>query len=173
MKSIVFIYLIFSLQSSLFAQTQTDPGLDKFIGNWRWVNNTDTLEIVLQKQTVNHPITGVSFETISGWHKYVLNGALQQSSINYVGTLAFSDFNNPNSAEKVTIMANSYGNRCLLAAPFIDVHLHKTFELFLTLLPNSLTQLNWDLRQPRGLYAGPAGLNGVFSLPKNLVLTKL
>ena len=144
--------------------------LDTGVG---WVSNTDTLEIVLHKQTVNHPITGVSFEAIAGWHKYVKNGVVQQSSFGHIGTLLFSDFNNPLSYENVNLDGGTYGNRALLIYSFIDIQLHKTFELFLTLLPNSLTQLNWDLRQPRGLYAVPAGLNGVFSLPRNLVLTKL
>ena len=173
MKHSILLTILVTFQSLVFGQIHTDPGLDKFVGHWRWINLADTVEIILQKQTVTNPMSFNTVEVIAGWHRYVKNGMVQQSSVQFVGTVLFSDFNNPASYEKVTMVAGSYGVNALLVSPFIDIQLHKNFELFLTLLPNSLTQLNWDLRQPRGLYAGPAGLNGVFSLPKNLVLTKL
>jgi hypothetical protein len=173
MKHSVLLSVLVTFQSLVFGQIHTDPGLDKFAGHWRWVNIADTVEIILQRQTVTNPMSFNTVEVIAGWHRYVENGMVQQSSFQFVGTVVFSNFNNPSSFEKVTMVGGSYSVNTLLASPFIDIHLHKTFELFLTLLPNSLTQLNWDLRQPRGLYAGPVGLNGIFSLPRTLVLTKL
>ena len=57
---------------------------------------------------------------------------------------------------------------------FWDLALHKNFNLWLTLLPNSTTQATWELKQGRGgLYVGPPGLNGVYSMPKQIIITKL
>ncbi|HRB30516.1 MAG TPA: hypothetical protein PK872_03295, partial [Ferruginibacter sp.] len=71
-------------------------------------------------------------------------------------------------------MTYSSNNRQAYFYSFWDLVLHKNFNLWLTLLPGSTTQATCKLTQSRGgLYAGPEGLNGVFSMPKNLVLTKL
>ncbi|HAZ92090.1 MAG: hypothetical protein IPO46_05715 [Chitinophagaceae bacterium] len=176
MKPIIIIIFSFFLTKSSFTQTiTTNPQLDKFVGVWRWTSGADTVEITLQKQVYILQFTNKHSEVLVGWHRYVKNGVLQQSSYQYLGRDVNLDFNDAALDAKTTLLGTVYStssNKAYFYA-FWDLVLHKGFELFLTLLPNSNTQATWVLKQPRGLYTGPEGLNGVFSMPRNLVLTKL
>ncbi len=176
MKAIIIFIFSFFLTKSSFTQTiTTNPELDKFVGVWRWVNDSDTLEITLQKQIAITPFTNKQCEVLTGWHRYIKDGVQQQSSYQYIGRNVNLDNNDPSTDLKNTMEATVYStssNRAFFYSIW-DLSLHKNFNLWLTLLPNSTTQATWVLKQPRGLYVGPEGLNGGFLMPKNLVLTKV
>ena len=176
MKSIIISSIFCLLNIICVGQAvSTDQEIDKFVGVWRWVNGSDTMEITLQKQVFIMPFTNFQSEIIVGWHRYIKNGGLQQSSYQYIGRDVNLDFNDNSVDAKTTLKGMTYrsNNREAFFYTFWDLSLHKNFNLWLNLLPNSTTQATWVLKQPRGLYVGPEGLNGVFSMPKNLVLTKL
>ena len=177
MKPTIIILFSFFLIKNSFAQTvATDPELDKFVGVWRWKNGTDTMEITLQKQVYFLQFTNTYSEILVGWHRYIKNGTLQQSSYQYLGRDVNLDFNDNSIDLKSTLggMTYSSNNRQAYFYTFWDLALHKNFNLWLTLLPNSTTQATWELKQGRcGLYVGPPGLNGVYSMPKQIIITKL
>lgn len=157
---------------STYAEIQTDPEADKFVGTWKWISGNDTVIIVLEKQIYCIPFTGKSCEALVGWHKYVKNGMLVQSSLQYEGRDVNIDFNSTDTDYKTTINGNSRYSNAVLFRTFWDLTLHKNFYLYLTLLPGSLTQASWRLVEPPGIYTGPNGTAGMFTLPKNITLTK-
>jgi hypothetical protein len=169
MKKIILISMIV-ISTNCFCQTTSQ--LDKFVGTWRWVSNNDTVSIVLEKQNVQiYP--GYIKTLIVGWHKYVKNGILIQSSFQYIGRDKNLDLNSTATDLKTTLMGHLSSPNSIWCTTFWDLSLHKSFYLYLTLLPNSTTQLKWNLRQHNGIYSGPSGTFGLFTLPKSLIMAKL
>jgi hypothetical protein len=177
MKSLTLNVVFFLLIKVCAAQTTTlNPELNKFVGVWRWVNSTDTLEITLQKQIYINYLVNTQEEMLVGWHRYVKNGVLQQSSYPYISRNINIDFDDNSLDFKNTLFGTVYNTKPneVFFITLWDLVLHKNFELWFTLLPNSTNQAVWKLTQGRGgLYAGPHGLNGVYSLPKEIILNKL
>jgi hypothetical protein len=175
MRIIIIFFTSLLCVASAAQSVVIDNNLNKFVGTWRWTSGTDTVEIVLQKQVYNIPMTGSNSEALAGWHRYVKNGVLVQSSLQYTGRDINIDFNSHNVDFKTTLNGFTHPSQPqqVYFILFWDLTLHKSFELFFTMLPNSTTQARWELKQPRGIYTGPEGLNGVFTLPKHLVLNKL
>lgn len=95
MKKIVQLYVIFTLSAmtSLLGQVHQTPqpnstllnsSLDKFVGKWQYVNNDDTVVIVLNKQTILLPIYENCYEeVIVGFHKYKKGNVIIESSLEY------------------------------------------------------------------------------------------
>ena len=84
------------------------------------------------------------------------------------------DLNNDNLNDTV-FRSTLYGGTLTpdkIYLSFHDLTLKKNEELYFTLLPNSLTQATWTLRDTRGLYNGPNGTIAKITLPKNIILTK-
>ncbi len=178
MKSLFIFLSLFFLTKDSDAQTVTiNPELNKFVGVWRWTSGTDTIEITLQKQVyINYLANNTQTEMLVGWHRYIKSAILQQSSYQYIGRNENLDYNDNSLDFKNTLLGTVYNTKPneVFFLTCWDLVLHKNFNLWLTLLPGSTTQATWKLTQGRGgLYAGPEGLNGIFSMPKNLVLTKL
>ena len=174
MKVIRLIIICFILKDAYAQVVVPNNLLNKFVGTWRWTSGTDTVEIVLEKQPFLIPQTGSNTESLVGWHKYVKNGVINQSSYPYIGQSINSEYNDLGLDMKTTLTGCTYSripNEVYFYC-FWDLVLHMNFNIFFTLQPGSTTKANWELRQPRGLYIGPPGLNGVFTLPKQLVLTK-
>lgn len=161
------------ISASAFSQATTNPELDKFVGTWRWTSGNDTVIIVLQKQVTNLPTGTSSNEILVGWHKYVENGQLIQSSLQYIG----QDINNENiplgNDLNITLYGFTKSPTEMWFVRFWDLTLHKNCNLFLKLLPNTTTQATWKLTNPNGTrYSGPSGTYNQFTLPIDLVLTK-
>jgi hypothetical protein len=91
MKKIIFLFSVLCTFKAS-AQVMTDNNSNKFIGTWQWTSGTDTLKIVLEKQIYTIPASGVSSENLVGWHPYIKNGILKQSSLQYVGRDINLDF---------------------------------------------------------------------------------
>ena len=80
-----------------------DSSLNKFVGTWRWTSGTDTIEVVLEKQTLVIPWVTFNREGLVGWHRYVKNGVVLQSSFEYLGRNINLDFNSQDSDLKTTL----------------------------------------------------------------------
>lgn len=164
------IVILFFFLTKIGAQTITNSELDKFVGTWRWVSNVDTVEIILEKQAVYSKATSKYYEDIVGWHRYVKNGVLIESSIQFTG----GNYNSEANANSLKSTIYGFTQKPTnLYITFWDITLNKGEELWFTLLPGSTTQSTWKLRDSRGLYMGPAGTAGKITLPKDLILTKL
>lgn len=155
------------------AQVQTDTAANKFAGTWRWTSGTDTVIIVLEKQVYTIPFTGASIERLVGWHRYIKNGQVVESSLQYVGRDINIDFNSNDQDLKTTLRGNTRTPNRVLFRTFWDLTLHKDCYLYFTLVQGSTTQAVWELTDPQGIYGGPIGTIGKFTLPKNLILNKL
>jgi hypothetical protein len=169
MKTIFFILFI-GICNSLYAQTTTD--LNKFVGTWRWVSNTDTVIIILEKQNIQiYP--GYSRVVIVGWHKYVKNGLLVESSMQYVGRDENLDHTSNDAIPKSTLRGHAKDTNTIWFTGCRDLTLNKNCYLFLYMLPNSTTQAKWTLQGTGGIYNGPPGTEGLYTLPREIILTKL
>ena len=131
------------------------------------------MEIVLEKQVFNFVFSNESKEILVGWHKYVKNGLLVESSYQSIEFNINSEDDSPASSRKITLVGKiSESPISVLFYLFKDLSLAKHCNLDFKLLPNSTTQASWKLRNPPGLYVGPPAANGKFTLPKNLILIK-
>lgn len=171
MKRILIILLLSACMNSN-AQNVNNPELDKFIGTWCWTSNADTINIFLQKQTITLP-NGNNREVMVGWHKYVKNGQLVQSSMQNIG-LNYNNEETPLGTDpRITLFGFTRKPTEIWFTSFWDLTLHKNCHMFFELLPNSTTQAKWILTNPNGVvYDGPAGTQSQFTFPRNLVLTK-
>jgi hypothetical protein len=171
MKKLFFIIaIVFSINT--FCQTVTNTELDKFIGTWQWSSGNDTVTIVLEKQVYNVPFTGSNTEMLVGWHRYVKNGALIESSFQYIGRNVNVDANSHDVDFKTTLLGSTRTPTAVYFRTFWDLTLHKNCYLYFRLLSGSTTQATWKLKEADGIYNGPSGTYGKFTLPKSLVLTK-
>lgn len=158
----VLLILSFVISFTAFSQVQTDPDSDKFIGTWKWVSGSDSLILHLYKQAVHYPAPlNYDVENIIGWHKYVKNGIVTKSSIQYSG----QPYLNGHS----TIFAWNQ-SPIKLYGTFEDISKNKECDLYLTMTDNTYTQLIWKIMEPRGLR--PSGFQYGFTLPVNLTLLK-
>lgn len=174
-KNITIIIAIFILGSKITAQIQPpNNDLNKFEGTWRWTSGLDTVLIVLEKQIVT-PYPNCSAEILVGWHKYVKNGVLNQSSLQYVGRDINIDRTSTANDLKTTITGGTSPlapNDCIFRT-FWDLELHKSFSLYFSMLPNSTTQAKWEIKGRGIAMRNTFSINAASSIPKNLILTKL
>lgn len=170
MKKIFFIILLTGIYISSNAQHtpypagsfNAKPELDKFVGTWRWVSGNDTLLVQLYKQSIHYPDPfNYDVECLIGWHKYVQNGVVAESSIQFAGL--------PFRGGHSTIFAGSR-TPVKLYGSFDDLTKNKSCDLYLTMTDNTYTQMNWKLMESRGIT--PQGFQYGFTLPINVVLTK-
>ncbi len=109
---------------------------------------------------------------IVGWHRYIKNGQVKESSFQNIGFNINTVDDSPASSRKITLQGESWGSNAIFIYLFNDLSFERHCNLDFELLPNSTTQASWKLRNPPGLYVGPPAANGKFTLPKNLILTK-
>lgn len=160
MKKIIFLILVFICAKNSYTQIRYNPELDKFVGTWKWMSGTDTVIVILEKQVQNMP-TKNNLELIVGWHKYVKNGQVVESSLQHAGLNINGEDSYNGSDLRITLRGNTRAQipKRLWFYTFWDLTLHKRSYVYLTLLPNSTTQASWNLR-------------GQSVLPSDLVLTK-
>jgi hypothetical protein len=158
MKRLALIIVIL-VSSKLYAQSVVNNHLNKFVGTWRWTSGTDTVTIILSKQVATIPYTHKSSEVLTGWHHYVKNGNLIQSSLQYTGRDVNTDFDSTFVDPKITLEGINRGATTIFFYAFWDLVTHKNGNLYFELLPNSTTQATWKLR-------------GQTVLPQDLILTK-
>lgn len=156
-----------------YAQVTINNELNKFVGTWRWTSGNDTVIIVLQKQVCNFLYSSKSAEILVGWHKYIKNGQNVEKSTQNIGFNINSDDQNPATSRKITLTGKNHGANKIWFYNFCDLTLGKNCNLDFQLLTNSTTQASWKLRNPQGIFVGPSNTNGKFTLPKNLILTKI
>ncbi len=173
MKKIIFIIALLINSVASFSQPPHPAGshiintdLDKFVGTWLWSSSTESVKIVLQKQLVHFPAPlDYDEEVLVGWHIYVKNGTIQQSSMPNVG-LQFT-WEHP---DRVTLFGSTQSPDQVFFTKFWDYGKNKSGDLYFTMLPNSITQATWKLLNSRGMKVG--NFDFAFSLPTNLTLTK-
>jgi hypothetical protein len=153
MKNTMLI-LILMITFSASAQTNYIPS-----GTWRWTSGADTIELFLNPQVLT--IENQTISVIIGFHKYVKNGTLIESSMSDKNTLFLQ--------EKYSILIpNAFPHNRKQDGHINDITLNNKRMLLLeklnpTTLKVALTYLH-GIRNNR-----PYG----FTLPKNFTLTKL
>ena len=171
MKNLSILILSLTISVNICSQNiRINNDLNKFIGTWRSVSGTDTTELVLQKQVYQN-----SYEMLVGWHRYVKNGVLIQSSFQYIGRDVNIDFYNDDVDLKTTLrgFTRPSGPKNVFFNLFFDLTLHKPFEVRFNMLANSTTQASWKITKAGANLVGkPAYVNGC-TLPINLIFNKL
>lgn len=165
----LFIIIFSFFTIPCFGQTPYPPGsynakpeLDKFVGTWRWVSGNDTLTIHFFKQAIHYPSPlDYDVEGLVGWHKYIKNGVLSESSLQYSGL--------PRHGGHSTLLAWNQTPTKLYGV-FSDLSKDKRCDLYLEMTNASYNQMTWKLKESRGIK--PSGFQYGFTLPTNLVLTK-
>ena len=107
------------------------PELDKFTGHWKWTSGNNSFEMVLKKEKIFN-ITGdtqACKDVIIGFHEYIKNGVLIESSLQNQNTNFNQDFesiyfpggyiaNNTVIAGGIDILSN--GNHARMELEYID-----------------------------------------------------
>ncbi len=173
MKKLFFVFLTF-VSCACYSQDITT--MDKFVGTWRWVSNTDTLTIVLQRQNL-YLNPGISRVSLVGWHKYVKAGHLVQSSLQYVGRDETVSHTDVTTDLKTTLIGHAKTTASIWFTTFWDLSLHSSSFASLTFLPGSTTQATWKLSKDSHwkttTNGSPTTTSSISELPKNVILTKL
>lgn len=173
MKKTIFILIVFC---SLYSSAQLPPhppgsyiintNIDKFVGTWISISGTDTLTIVLHKEKIFFP-NPLSYDQdmLIGWHRYVKNGQLIESSLQYVG----DSYSNGH----FTLFGTSENSTKVRFTTFIDLSKNKISDnLRLTIKGNQVPfpRAVWELKNSQGLKIG--GYDFGFTVPQTLVLYK-
>ena len=173
--SIILVILI----SNVFGQppagtTNYEPGLDKFIGTWKW-NDGNGNEVILKLKKVmchtNGTTNGVDnggyyMERLLGCHKYVHNGIVVEDNLSL-----YPDLTQIQKGSSMLSLATPNRIRGL----FKDASLNKYENIRLTyndVLP--APTLTWQLYNKESTYLSgvdPVPNNNT-TLPKNLILIK-
>jgi hypothetical protein len=158
MRRILILISVF-ISTVSYSQLVVNNDLNKFSGTWKWTSGNDTMVIVLEKQVVTLP-GGRSNEVLVGWHEYIKNGQVAQSSLQHTG-LRFDNEQVPLGNDLQITLYGVYRTVTeIWFVRFWDLSTHKKCNLSFELLPNSTTQARWKLR-------------GQTVLPQDLILTKL
>ncbi|SUX46137.1 DUF6705 family protein [Chryseobacterium indoltheticum] len=63
-----------------------DDSIDRFIGTWEGNNNGKTLKLILKKEKIRDPNTGICYDLIFGFHKLIENGVETENSVQFDNT---------------------------------------------------------------------------------------
>ncbi len=170
MKKIFFVFILsLFIQNKLQAQFPypvgsftSHPELNKFVGDWKWGSGADSVILHLEKQFVHYP-QPLNFdeELLVGWHKYIKNGTIVETSLQYSGLPYIGGHSSILAGMKSPIKL--YGS-------FREHTKSKKCDLYLTMINSSFTQMDWRLLESRGLKS--QGFLYGFTLPVNIVLIK-
>ena len=138
-----------------------NPGNENFVGKWKWVNQNESLEIVLEEQENVKLSENTKANLIIGFIKYIKNGATIQNTLGSLGS-SYED-------KKYSLSGNARDST-LFRSTLYDEKKKKAGRLYLTLSPDKKT-VEWKLSDPPGGYIVGTREEG-FSFPLNLVLTK-
>ncbi|HAI84919.1 MAG: DUF6705 family protein [Chitinophagaceae bacterium] len=143
------------------------PELDKFVGIWRWVSGTDTLILYLQKQYVEAK-PGCNLPSIIGWHRYVQNGRLIESTEQYFGLPYLND----SHAMLISVVQSGINpNATEVVGSSKDITKNKSFTLSLKMLNTNYNQMRWKISNKQGMQKPNFDYGS--TLPWDVVLQKL
>ncbi|MCB0716728.1 MAG: hypothetical protein KDC06_12035 [Chitinophagaceae bacterium] len=153
MKKVTIFVFLFLWAQVLSAQTNYTP-----TGNWIYVNNNDTIEFYFKTDQFITP--NKTYPMIIGFHRYVKNGVLIESSFDAKN----SNFND----ELYSVgISNSFPEKEKLEGRFKDITLNTKRIICLTKInPNTI---NVNLAYIHGVIDNKP--NG-FTLPTNFTLIK-
>ncbi|RAV28477.1 DUF6705 family protein [Sinomicrobium soli] len=166
------VFVVLAMCSGLVhAQTPPQPGdnildpeSDKFIGEWRWVNGQDTLEISLKKGNIADPFgVGYRLDVLIGFHRYKKGNTVIESSYANISTDA--------ADKKWTLLGGSDNDDAMVFSGRLkDISKNKSGNLRMVLNADR-TQLTWELSNSEGVRIGEYDWG--FTLPKQLTLHKV
>jgi hypothetical protein len=161
-KTLILIMSLFVFTASVLAQVNesSDPALNKFEGIWKWGNDRDSLTFILQKQMVSCT-PYYRMEKIVGWHKYIQNGKVTESSVQYFGS------NDRSSSQKNTLIGGMQKSGDLVLN-FYDLTLRKDVQIWCRQMPGSRMQLDCRVASKDSTVAA----TNRFTLPSGFILTK-
>lgn len=127
-------------------------------GNWKYIDGKDTVDFFLKSSQMT--VAGTTYPILIGFHKYIKNGKLVESSM--------SDVNSNYADKKFTIFIyNVQENRAKYSGNFKDLSLDVNRLIILT----KLTQDNMSVRLTSEQVS--KNINGVgYTLPRNFTLIR-
>ena len=153
MRKSFWILFFVLLASNLFAQTNYIPS-----GVWKYIDGHDTIEFYLKSSQMN--VAGTTYPILIGFHKYIKNGQLIESSM--------GDINTDYSDKKYTILLyNVQENRAKYSGNFKDLSTDVNRLIILT----KLTPKNISVRLTSKQVS--KNINGIgYTLPRNFTLIR-
>ncbi len=142
------------------------PSLDKFVGTWKWVSGNDTMVLTFLKQKAHFrsPLN-YDVDVLVGWHSYIKNGTLVESSLQYAGATPFS------WSGQFTLLGSADADYKVGFTTFKDITKHKTSSnLTFTINKFNINQATWVLKNSQGMKN--ANYDYGFTVPLNMVFTR-
>ena len=167
MKKLAFLisFIACILINTSYAQQEIrivkNLGNKNFVGKWKWMNENESLEIILEEQKNVKLSENTKVSLLLGFIKYVKDGVTIQNTLQNLGS---SYENKKHSFSGAARSSYDYKGTIL------DEKKKKAGRLYLILSPDKKT-LEWKLSDPPGGYIEGTREEG-FSFPLNLVLTK-
>ncbi|UHO38612.1 hypothetical protein H5J24_24515 [Chryseobacterium capnotolerans] len=173
MKKIL-TFILIGLFTYCKSQFNFSPGannpnsnIDKFIGAWVWQDNEKSLELVFRKENILLPIKGnVRADALIGFHKYVSNNLIIESSVQY------SDTNY--ESKKSTILGYTLSNPNKLVGSITHISKNKNIEYEIEYIDSNHIKL-LNLKNHNGVKINVPGqplYDSSITLPANIILTR-
>lgn len=170
MKNIITFMLILISSITLKAQKTIpdtayiqDLNLHRFDGEWKYSATNISFKIILKTEKTFNDIYNNYTDQIGGYHVFIHDNNIVQSSIGKQKTLRYGTYLNDN-------------DKSVLLFSFKDSGRPISGHAVLTLLPNG--QIKWHLRNREGVRVMVKGKelsseDRQFYVPKDLILTKV
>ncbi|MBL7748500.1 MAG: hypothetical protein JNM19_13770 [Chitinophagaceae bacterium] len=142
---------------------ETNSNVDKLVGTWQWVSDTDTVEIRIQK--LRHTIGFYDTDILLGTHRYSKNGITVQNTMGDLDDILLDHKKNSVYLSNTNQGPNNFEGRIK------DLTKNKSNVLKLLFIPGSPPQLAWHL-EPTEKMATDADFQYGVTLPEDIILTK-
>ena len=180
-----YILLISILMFTVFAANAQNAGeyyknneIDKFVGTWEWKSGNDYFRIVISKQKLE----GTNFSTGSkhhrdmaiGWHIYVKNGVIIDSSMDNVNRTFVDALD---AIRNSSLNGGGGTNSKYLLVSFSDKQKNKSGKATLTLVQGKSNEANWKLKEREGIMIYDPATDPPYpqgwTVPTELVMKKI
>jgi len=138
--------------------------LNKFEGNWMWVDGTDTL--VLRMKKYNTLISDYHEDVLLGVHKYVKNGVVLDNSLDKFDSIAIK-----HKKSSIFLYQLTGSDTSDISGSITDLTKKKRNNLTLKYTPGSPPAIIWHLETAEGVFIDPNFQYGL-TMPKDIILTK-
>ena len=136
----------------------------EFVGTWQWTRGKDTFTIKLIEDTFYLKYPDTLLHWILGWHKFVQDGKLLESSYEFTDSI---------KNKKTTIIGAV--NKGVLICTFRDLSRDRSFRIEMKMLNRRHSKILWtsqfleDIR----INEPPSKIRGGQTVPSGIILKKI
>lgn len=130
--------------SSNKEQYTKDPELAKYVGTWQWISDSTIFTIVLRQVKLHFSGTDQYKDVIIGWHSYVENGVLLESSLDRMPSAPMMEMEDTLLDKVATISATTPTKPSMLTIYVKDLTRKRDLSGRLEFIPGKTDKAIWE-----------------------------